>query len=32
MRPDADPWQALTGWLDDGQVEDLDAVIYDQDR
>jgi Ribbon-helix-helix protein, copG family len=31
-RPDADPWQALTGWLDDGQVEDLDAVIYDQDR
>src|ERR1700682_6329398 len=31
-RPAADPWQALTGWLDDGQVEDLDAVIYDQDR
>ena len=31
-RPDADPWQAITGWLDDGQVEDLDAVIYDQDR
>jgi hypothetical protein len=30
--PDSDPWQALTGWLDDGQVEDLDAVIYDQDR
>jgi hypothetical protein len=29
---DADPWRALTGWLDDGQVEDLDAVIYDQDR
>ena len=24
-----DPWQALTGWLDDGPVEDLDAVIYD---
>jgi hypothetical protein len=23
-----DPWQALTGWLDDGPVEDLDAVIY----
>jgi hypothetical protein len=32
MPPDGDPWQALTGWLDDGQVEDLDAVIYDQDR
>src|SRR6202158_4045933 len=31
-RPDADPWQALTGWLDDGQIKDLDAVIYDQDR
>jgi nitrogen fixation/metabolism regulation signal transduction histidine kinase len=31
-RPVADPWQALTGWLDDGQVEDLDVVIYDQDR
>jgi hypothetical protein len=30
--PDADPWHALTGWLDDGHVEDLDAVIYDQDR
>jgi hypothetical protein len=23
---DADPWQALTGCLDDGSVEDLDAV------
>jgi len=30
--PDADPWRALTGWLDNGQVEDLDAVIYDHDR
>jgi Ribbon-helix-helix protein, copG family len=29
---DADPWHALTGWLDGGQVEDLDAVIYDPDR
>jgi hypothetical protein len=29
---DADPWHALTGWLDGGQVEDLDAVIYDKDR
>jgi ribbon-helix-helix CopG family protein len=27
-----DPWQALTGWLDDGPVEDLDAVIYDGTR
>lgn len=27
-----DPWQALTGWLDDGPVEDLDAVIYDRRR
>jgi ribbon-helix-helix CopG family protein len=31
-RRDADPWLALTGWLDDGAVEDLDAVIYDKDR
>ncbi len=23
-----DPWQALIGWLDDGPVEDLDAVTY----
>jgi hypothetical protein len=29
---DGDPWQALTGWLDDGPVDDLDAVIYDQGR
>jgi hypothetical protein len=27
-----DPWTALTGWLDDGPVEDLDAVVYDGDR
>jgi hypothetical protein len=27
-----DPWQALTGWLDDGPVEDLDAVIDDPHR
>jgi ribbon-helix-helix CopG family protein len=31
-RPDADPWQAITGWLDDGPVKDLDALIYEQDR
>lgn len=27
---ESDPWAALTGWLDDGPVEDLDAVIYDE--
>ena len=32
QRPAADPWKALTGWLDDGPVEDLDAVVYDRDR
>jgi Ribbon-helix-helix protein, copG family len=31
-RRDADPWRALTGWLEDGQVEDIDAVIYDRVR
>ncbi len=31
-RPATDPWKALTGWLDDGPVEDLDAVAYDRDR
>jgi len=31
-RPATDPWSALTGWLDDGPVEDLDAVVYDRDR
>lgn len=30
-RPATDPWKALTGWLDDGPVEDLDAVVYDGD-
>lgn len=29
-RPNADPWAAMTGWLDDGPVEDLDAVVYEQ--
>lgn len=32
QRPATDPWKALTGWLDDGPVEDLDAVVYDRDR
>jgi hypothetical protein len=27
-----DPWLAITGWLDDGPVEDLDAAIYDERR
>jgi hypothetical protein len=26
----ADPWAAMTGWLDDGPVDDLDAVVYEQ--
>ncbi len=30
--PATDPWKALTGWLDEGPVEDLDAVVYDRDR
>ncbi len=25
---DADPWEAMTGWLDGGAVDDLDAVVY----
>lgn len=32
QRPATDPWKALIGWLDDGPVEDLDAVVYDRDR
>jgi hypothetical protein len=32
QRPAPDPWKALIGWLDDGPVEDLDAVVYDRDR
>ena len=31
-RPDADPWLALTGWLDGGSVDDLDAVIYEHEN
>ena len=27
-----DPWEAMTGWLDDGPVEDLDSVLYDGRR
>jgi hypothetical protein len=29
-KPAADPWAAMTGWLDDGPVEDLDAVVYER--
>jgi hypothetical protein len=31
-RPRTDPWEALTGWLNDGPVEDLDAIVYDHER
>ena len=27
-----DPWAAMTGWLEDGAVEDIDAVVYDRNR
>jgi hypothetical protein len=27
-----DPWAAMTGWLDDGPVKDLDALIYERKR
>ena len=27
-----DPWEAMSGWLDDGPVADLDAVIYEKHR
>jgi len=30
--PSKDPWAAITGWLNDGGVEDLDAVIYERKR
>jgi hypothetical protein len=30
--PATDPWKALTGWLDDGPIEDLDAIVYDRKR
>ncbi|MGH2980411.1 MAG: ribbon-helix-helix protein, CopG family [Solirubrobacterales bacterium] len=25
-----DPWEAMVGWLSDGAVDDIDAVIYDR--
>jgi hypothetical protein len=25
-----DPWDAMVGWLSDGGVDDIDAVIYDR--
>lgn len=28
-RPEGDPWAAMIGWLDDGAVDDLDRIIYD---
>lgn len=31
-RSSSDPgaaWAAITGWLEDGGVDDLDAVVYD---
>ena len=28
--PANDPWAAMTGWLEDGAVEDIDAVVYDR--
>jgi hypothetical protein len=24
-----DPWDAMTGWLDDDPVDDIDAVLYE---
>ncbi len=27
-----DPWEAMAGWLGNGPVDDLDAVVYDRDR
>lgn len=30
--PSPDPWLEMTGWVDDGPVEDLDAAIYEADR
>jgi Ribbon-helix-helix protein, copG family len=31
-KPSNDPWAAMTGWLDGGAVQDLDAVIYERKR
>jgi hypothetical protein len=27
--PQPDPWEAMTGWLDDGPVANIDTVVYD---
>jgi len=26
--PTGDPWDAMTGWLDDDPVDDIDEVLY----
>ena len=28
--PADDPWDAMVGWLSDGGVDDIDAVIYER--
>jgi Ribbon-helix-helix protein, copG family len=28
--PPEDPWNAMVGWLNDGAVDDIDAVIYER--
>jgi hypothetical protein len=30
--PQADPWEAMCGWLDDGAVDDIDEVVYGRSR
>lgn len=30
--PKEDPWEAMCGWLDDGAVKDIDAVLYGAQR
>ena len=30
--PSKDPWAAITGWLGEGPVKDLDSVIYERKR
>ena len=29
-QPAKDPWDAITGWVEDGPVEDLDRAIYER--
>lgn len=29
---EADPWAAITGWFEDGGVDDIDAVVYGKKR